>query len=219
MRDKKVDKTKKKAQGHPLKHKAFVLAICIPFFPITLIGKWYENAGGFGYHPFSFWGETVEYWCEVIYVLTDFYDVFSKGMKYNKQRVLIKKRRRFAKRVKERNTLESVKSQLLAINKQLNKKMIIMSFDHVEEDYVQIRFERGDGWGNGGWYCGLIIKDKELMFYKFNDYEYGKKTLESSSSIDDVYTAKRMYTEKPITQEELDMIILNYTDKKPVWKL
>lgn len=202
------------------KKRLFVLAICIPFFPIQMVGEWYENAGGFGYNAFSFRGEAVEYWSEVIYRLTGNYSIHSKGIAYHKKRLHIKKRQHFTKAVAKLDASPSIKKQLVEINKMLKQSEIVLSLDYTEDMKEVVRLEKGDGWGNRDWYHGFNVGENELVFFQYADYNHGYIVLDETDSVENVYANTNQYTEKKISTKELEQIIYNFTHTKETgWSL
>lgn len=214
--------TDKRKDTFSVKKRLYALLICLPFYPLYIIGEWYESQTAFGRRPsFSFRGHSLEYWCEVATVLVNNRDLTSWGSKQNTKIVMTKRHRYFYKQVKK----ETLSELTIQIIRQLTDQIKGSTLEfYIEEQVpsgsnpdpvdIELRIHRYGGWSDNDRYFGLLVTGGEILAYYYNDNAWLKnKSLSADSDLNELVTAKERFVTRPVTLEEAKDILNRLNDR------
>lgn len=195
-----------------LRSKFFLIVFALPMFVFVMIGERYEAMGQPWHDPFSWRGQALEFWGELLDYLTGRRDAyFSKGIKANRRLCLKKIRRRSRKRLVSKGVGDYVRSvhDTLIETYADTPLWFDVNLDSTGRTILYIRTFSGVNWSQSKYY--LEYKDEQWVFVKYDDDQWKGTGDDKQGSIDDVYHCRRRKAYINVSRDDMQDILDRFT--------
>lgn len=195
-----------------LRSKVFLVVFALPIFAFVMIGERYEAIGQSWRDPFSWRGQALEFWGELIDSLTGRRDAyFSKGIRANRRYCLKKIRRRARKHLASAGYDEAVLSLYDVLTSAYADTNLWFDLNLRDDDRptLYIRTFSGVNWSRSNYY--FEYKNDQWLFVHYNDDQWKGTGDDKQLTIDDVYHCRRRKAYIPVSREDMDNILDRFT--------